>query len=105
MSTDIKENWDDDSSDDEEGCLRSACPDPPQKSDKQSSPSAPYVNTNKIEDNMIYDEVEFTADEGDVEASAEEYPPEEEYYSENEDDYEDELDAYDKKLGRFVSCR
>ena len=101
MST--KDNWDDDSSDDEEGCLRSACPDPPQKSDKQNSPP-----DTPLED----DDAEGCSPplEEDV-AIAEEYPPEDyEWGVEggdplDEDDYEDELDAYDKKLGRFVSCR
>lgn len=98
-----KDNWDDESGDEEEqpilkegGLLRfnldaleSEAPNEEEEPNEEDPPEEGVVGGTPLEE------------EGDP---LDEYPPEEDYEDEDED-YEDELDDYDKKLGRYVSCR
>lgn len=113
MST--KENWDDESSDDEGGNP----PEPP--TEKGGNPPEPPNKKGdeveqQLKEKMIYDEVTFVEDEG---YPPEEYDPEEggyppeEYDTEEggeggyppEEEYDSDYDDFDKKLGRYVTLR
>ena len=109
MST--KDNWDDESSDEEEG----GCPpDPPKGNSPPEPPTMIYGADGFVEASEAGEAEEYNETEaGETEAGegAEEYndevggeggyPPEE---SDPYDDY-DYDDEIDKKLGRYVSCR
>ena len=99
MST--KDNWDDESSDEEE-----LPTDPILKEGGLLRFNLDTVNAVESEAPIECDEVEIAENEEPL--IQEEYPPEEEWEGEDpiddeyDDDYDDEID---KKLGRYVSCR
>ena len=102
-----KDNWDDESGDEEEptdhilkegGLLRFNL----DTLESEAPNEAPIEEPNEEEE---------PEEEGGVGGNPleEEGDPLEEYteedYEDEDEDYEDELDDYDKKLGRYVSCR
>jgi hypothetical protein len=110
MST--KDNWDDESSDEEGGDLLRLPPDPP-KGDTPPAPlyEAQFVAEAQYDENDEESYPEEGVGEDHPEGGAWGDAPQEDYDSEGglgedpPDDYDDELDDYDKKLGRYVAVR
>ena len=108
-----KDNWDDESGDEEEqpilkegGLLRFnldalESEAPMEEPNEEDPPEEGVVGGNPLEEEGVGGNPleEYTDDEWGCEGGD---PLEDE---DGDDDYEDELDDYDKKLGRYVSCR
>jgi len=105
-----KDNWDDESGDEEESTADQVL--------KEGGLLSFNLDTVNALESEAPIECDATENEEPNEEPNEEYPEEEggrggnplEEYPDDEwdgedEDYEDELDNYDKKLGRYVSCR